>query len=56
MAVTMNNFVLTFMGYFDTEDGRAYLREIFDEVVNNYLKENPDQSRDQVIQRFILTA
>ncbi|OQA48349.1 MAG: hypothetical protein BWY45_03546 [Euryarchaeota archaeon ADurb.Bin294] len=52
MTVTMNNFVLTFMGYFDTEDGRAYLREIFDEVVDNYLKENPDHTREDVLSCF----
>jgi len=39
MTVRLTDFVLTFMDYFDTDEGRAYLREIFDEVVNNYLKE-----------------
>lgn len=56
MTVRLTDFVLTFMDCFDTDEGRAYLREILDEVIDNYLQEHPDQSRDQVIQRFILTA
>lgn len=52
MAVRITEFVLTFMDYFDTEDGRAYLREIFDEVVDNYLKENPGHTREDVLSCF----
>ena len=52
MPAQLTNFTLTFMDYFDSDEGRVYLRELFDEAIDNYLKENPGQTREQVLTRF----
>lgn len=46
------DFTLTLMDFFDGPEGREYLMQIFNEVIDNYLKEHPEATREETIARF----
>jgi hypothetical protein len=46
------NFKLTLMDFFDSPKGREYLAQICTEVIDNYQKEHPEVTREEIVSRF----
>lgn len=48
------NLMIDFMNFLETPEGCEQLREIFNEAVDELLKENPDWTREEIVARFKL--